>query len=49
MIIVLEADSDCPSVDSQVRSGRIRVSRKVQRKLLQEGLLNSDLDRETSL
>lgn len=30
MRIVLEADSDCPSVDSQVRSGRRRVSRKTE-------------------
>lgn len=48
MRIVLEADSDCSSVDSQVRVGGEESSGS-QRRLLGEGLLNSDLDRETSL
>ena len=48
MRIVLEADSDCSSVDSQVRMGG-EESPGSQRRLLGEGPLNSDLDRETSL
>lgn len=34
MRIVLEADPNCPSMGFQVRSGRRRVSRKIQKRLV---------------